>query len=85
MARNHWEDDARGRKVTRLLAVIDLLDEAPTAAEVAGWSTATWRELARTASAVFDVRVNPPSATSRALVIAELEAREQRAQRRKAS
>ena len=76
MARNPWEDDARGRKISRLLAVIDLLDETPSADDVAGWSTATWRELARTASAVFDVRVNPPSATSRALVIEELRRRE---------
>ncbi len=76
MSRSSFEASKRRQKVSRLLAVMSELDELPTAADVAAWSSETWRALTDTANAVFGANMAPPSAASRALVVEELRRRE---------
>lgn len=63
---NGFERLARITKVSALLAVLDSLDEPPTAADLEGWPPELWALLSEVAN------VNPPSATARAMVAREL-------------
>lgn len=76
MSRNPYEERGRAEKVSRLVEVIEKLDQPPSADDVAEWASGTWASLTATANAFFNAHMKPPSAASRALVIEELRRRE---------
>jgi hypothetical protein len=80
MARpNAHERRAREVKAGKLMAVIGLLDPAPSADQVADWGTATWTILRRLAAVnpASDGSGEPVSKETRALIVAKLREREE--------
>lgn len=69
---NSHERHARAKKVAKLVAAIDLLDQPPPPDDVADWGPRTWEILAQVAN------VRTPSAETVAAVVSELRGRERR-------
>lgn len=63
---NHFERINRATKLSAILAVIDSLEDRPSADDVAGWGADLWLLLAEVAN------VRPPSEMTRKLVEREL-------------
>lgn len=68
---NSYERINRAAKVSAILAVIDSLEDRPSADDVASWSEGLWLLLAEVAQLK-----SPPSLTTRKLVERELRASE---------
>lgn len=85
MSRNEHEERGRSRKVADLVDAILKLDQPPSADDVAGWSSGTWKSLTDVANALRLIedpkapKMKPPSDVSRALVVEELRRRERAA------
>lgn len=71
IAANTHEEANRAIRVQRLIATLELLDELPTADDVADWQEETWLILAATAKLK-----KPASDKTKVLVIDELRERE---------